>query len=136
MSSANHHKAKACYMPCSMATPHNGNAIVLLIALRSRANQALRVGAQGAKADAASWNSFLASLQASQSPEETSSQQLTDNWAGTVYWNNIWEKSVAAEAEEVEKKQKAALEAATTGPVHTPEPAAVLAGEAASHIPN
>lgn len=53
------------------------------------------------------WGTFLASLQAKQEP---SSEDITENWAGTVFWNDVWEKSIEAEADEAKKRKQKFLQ--------------------------
>lgn len=85
--------------------------------------------AQGTKTEAAPWGTFLASLQASKLPEEPSSEDITENWAGTVFWNDVWEKSVEAEAEMLKKSKQAVFAAAHTDGVTASEAAALPAAD-------
>ena len=66
-------------------------------------------------------------MQASQLQKEPSDQDITENWAGTVLWNDVWEKSVEAEAEVLKKSKQAALAAASTDGVVVSEAAAPFA---------
>ncbi|KAL3140182.1 hypothetical protein ABBQ38_004458 [Trebouxia sp. C0009 RCD-2024] len=56
------------------------------------------------------WGTFLASLQ-NQTQEKPSSRDIVENWAGTVFWNDVWEKSIVTEAGEAKKKKQAAVDA-------------------------
>ena len=66
-------------------------------------------------------------MQASKLPEEPSSEDITENWAGTVFWNDVWEKSVEAEAEMLKKSKQAVFAAAHTDGVTASEAAALPA---------
>ena len=77
------------------------------------------------------WGTFLASLQASQTPQKPSSKDIVESWAGTVFWNNTWEKSLHSEAEEAQQKKQAALDAAQASSSDGPEATAAPATGAA-----
>lgn len=73
------------------------------------------------------WSNFLSTLQASQQPvvhDWASSEPADRDWAGTVYWNGVWDKSLATEAKVKQEKQQAAERQEASGPA---EPAAAPA---------
>lgn len=77
----------------------------------------LSLALQVLKAEPPKWSTFLASLQAGQEPVKhtwASVQPIpAHNWAGTVYWNGVWDKALDSEAEEKRNRQQAASEQAS-----------------------
>ena len=63
---------------------------------------------QGATADLQNWSTFLSSLQASQ--EKVVSEPAASDWAGTVYWNGIWDSAMNSEAQKRQESQKGAVD--------------------------
>ncbi|KAL3153908.1 hypothetical protein ABBQ32_013472 [Trebouxia sp. C0010 RCD-2024] len=74
------------------------------------------------------WGTFLANLQ-NQTQEKPSNRDIVENWAGTVFWNDVWEKSIVTEAEEAQKKKQAAVDAAPASISNAPAADAALAAE-------
>ena len=66
---------------------------------------------QGAKAEVKQWSTFLASLQAGQniSPQRRAADSAVLEWAGSVHWNNVWDKAVSCEAKKQQEMQEAAV---------------------------
>ena len=65
------------------------------------------------KAEPQNWSTFLSSLQASQQPAVhnwAADEPVDHDWAGTVYWNGVWDKALDAEAKVVQERQQAVLE--------------------------
>lgn len=60
-------------------------------------------------------------MQASQTQQKLSSKDIVEDWAGTVFWNDIWEKSLHTEVEEAEKEKQAAVDAAQASSSDGPE---------------
>ena len=65
---------------------------------------------QGPKAEVKQWSTFLASLQAGQniSPHRRAADSAVPEWAGSVHWNNVWDKAVSCEAEKQQEMQEVA----------------------------
>ncbi|DBA73769.1 TPA: hypothetical protein ACH3X2_009741 [Trebouxia sp. C0005] len=71
------------------------------------------------KAEPQNWSTFLSSLQASQQPAVhnwAANEPVDHDWAGTVYWNGVWDKALDAEAKVVHERQQAVLEEESSGP--------------------
>ena len=71
------------------------------------------------KAEPQNWSTFLSSLQASQQPavhKWAADEPVDHDWAGTVYWNGVWDKALDAEAKVVQERQQAVLEDESSGP--------------------
>ena len=64
---------------------------------------------------------------ANQTQEKPSSKDIVENWAGTLFWNDVWEKSIETEVEEAKKKKQAAVDAARANISNAPGADAVPA---------
>ena len=71
------------------------------------------------KAEPQTWSTFLSSLQASQQPavhKWAADEPVDHDWAGTVYWNGVWDKALDAEAKVVQERQQAVLKEEASAP--------------------